>query len=302
MAIPNKTPKLYGVSDLRIYKMLTDVAGSQPTYDTMGIDMPGVQSISISGDPTEVEGKGDERVLEVEYQDDKSSVAFSMLYAPMDAMAIINGGTVDTDSDVDAAVYYGPAPDEIGEYFKIEALTKSRKEKLIIYKAKGRLFPNDGLKSGTFGDTTFKGSAIHTTGNINGKPRRFGLVQASYVMSLGGIAQVETATVVGTITTAGNAVVTITAAGMTGSPKTINVPVSLADSASVVAQKIRENLVADTAVNALFIVGGTGTEITLTRKIAAANDSTLNISITNGTCAGLTDAPTSESTTTGQPA
>lgn len=114
-----------------------------------------------------------------------------------------------------------------------------------------------------------------------------------------GTAQVETATVVGTISTAGNASVVVTAAGMTGTPKTIAVPVALSDDASAVAGKIRTALAADTAVSALFTVGGSDAAVVLTRKIKAANDSTLNISIDNGTCAGLTTAASSADTTAG---
>jgi predicted phage tail component-like protein len=108
-----------------------------------------------------------------------------------------------------------------------------------------------------------------------------------------GVLQVETATVVGTITTAGNATVVVTASGMTGSPKTISVAVALSDTATLVAGKIRTALSADSNVNAKFTVGGTGTTVILTAKTVAANDATLNISIANGTCVGLTVAPTS---------
>lgn len=127
-----------------------------------------------------------------------------------------------------------------------------------------------------------------------------------------GTKQVETATAAGTITTAGNASVVVTAAGMTGSPKTISVAVALNDTAATWAGKVRTALAADTAVAALFDVGGTTTAIQLTRKavdsfalrgtayeIRAANDSTLNISLDNGTCAGITTAATSANTTAG---
>ena len=114
-----------------------------------------------------------------------------------------------------------------------------------------------------------------------------------------GTKQVETAEVVGTISTAGNATFTVTAAGMTGSPKAVSVAVALGDSAAVVAQKAREALTADNAVTAKFSVGGYGTMVELTALTAAANDATLNIAIANGTCAGLTAAPTSENTTAG---
>ena len=114
-----------------------------------------------------------------------------------------------------------------------------------------------------------------------------------------GTKQVETAEVVGAVTTAGNATFTVTAAGMTGSPKAISVAVALNDSAAVVAQKAREALAADSAVTAKFSVGGYGAIVELTALTAAANDSTLNIAIANGTCAGLTAAPVSANTTPG---
>lgn len=127
-----------------------------------------------------------------------------------------------------------------------------------------------------------------------------------------GQAQVETATAVGTVTASGNATVVVTAAGMTGSPKTISVAVLNGDTAAVWAGKVRTALAADTAVAALFAVSGTTTAIVLTRKptatytvgttsvpLYAANDSTLNISLDNGTCTGITTAATSANTTAG---
>jgi hypothetical protein len=123
-----------------------------------------------------------------------------------------------------------------------------------------------------------------------------------------GAAQVETATAVGTISTAGNASVVVTATGMGGTPKTIAVPVALGDTAAVWAEKVRVALAADADVSAMFTVDGTGTAIRLTRKpthtidtinFYAANITNLNIALDNGTCAGITTAATSSNTTAG---
>lgn len=111
--------------------------------------------------------------------------------------------------------------------------------------------------------------------------------------------QVETATVLGTITLTGNATVIVTSAYMSASPKTLQVAVTDTDTASIVADKIREALAFDADVSALFLVSGTGADVILTSHIARANDATLNISIANGTCAGLTNALTSANTTAG---
>jgi hypothetical protein len=130
-----------------------------------------------------------------------------------------------------------------------------------------------------------------------------------------GTAQVETATVnaAAGITGAGNAQIVITAAGMTGSPKTINVAVTTAlNTATLVAGALRTAAAADADVSAILTIGGTGADITATRKpntvytvgsetanIYPANDATLNIATQNGTCTGITTAATSANTTPG---
>jgi hypothetical protein len=127
-----------------------------------------------------------------------------------------------------------------------------------------------------------------------------------------GTAQIETATAAGTITGTGNASVVVTAADMTGSPKTISVAVANSDTAATWAGKVRTALAADASVSELFTVGGTTTAISLTRKPTAtytvgsetvniypANDGTLNISLDNGTCTGITTAGTSANTQSG---
>jgi hypothetical protein len=111
--------------------------------------------------------------------------------------------------------------------------------------------------------------------------------------------QVETATVVGSVTGGGNATVVVTAAGMLNSPKTVSVAVLNLDTASAVGGKIRTALGADADISNFFTIGGSGAAVSLTHKNALANDTTLNISIDNGTCTGLTAAPTSANTTAG---
>lgn len=129
------------------------------------------------------------------------------------------------------------------------------------------------------------------------KPNQIVLTKAGAPTS--GTSQVETATVAGTVTLTGNATVVVTAAGMVGSPKTFAVPVVNADTASIVAGKIRAALAADAEIAKWFVVSGTTTAVILTAKTAPANDATLNISVDNGTCTGLTQALTSANTTAG---
>ena len=104
-------------------------------------------------------------------------------------------------------------------------------------------------------------------------------------------------------------VVPIMPTGMTGTPKTINVAVLNGDTAATWAGKVRTALAADADVSAMFTVGGTTTSIVLTRKPLAtytikgtsvpvyeADLASLNISLDNGTCTGITTAATSTDT------
>jgi hypothetical protein len=126
-----------------------------------------------------------------------------------------------------------------------------------------------------------------------------------------GNAQVETATAAGTVSAAGNATITVTSAGMAGSPKAISVAVAVSDTPTLWAAKVRTALTADTAVGGRFTVSGATTAIILTRKpttvvsgdithnIHGATDATLNIAIATGTATGITAAATSADTTVG---
>jgi hypothetical protein len=114
-----------------------------------------------------------------------------------------------------------------------------------------------------------------------------------------GVNQVETATAVGTITASGNATVVVTGDDITGSPLTVSVAVLNTDTAAAWAQKVRTALGAVSAITSVYTVGGASTSITLTRILDRYNDDTLNISLANGTCTGITTAATSANTTAG---
>lgn len=114
-----------------------------------------------------------------------------------------------------------------------------------------------------------------------------------------GVFQVETQTIVGTITLAGNMSVIVTALGLTGSPITLSIAVPLNATASNVASLVRAALLANEEIAAFFTVGGSGAIITLTRVRSEADDSTLNIAFDNDTSTGLTGSATSTTSTAG---
>lgn len=110
------------------------------------------------------------------------------------------------------------------------------------------------------------------------------------------VQQVETATIVGTITKEGTATVTVTSA-LYEEPVVMHVPVAVGDDASAVAEKIRAYI--EPILEDEFTVSGEGASVVLTAVAPAANDDTLNIAVTNGTCEGLTPDATSDNTTPG---
>ena len=127
-----------------------------------------------------------------------------------------------------------------------------------------------------------------------------------------GNAQVETATFVGSCTKTETMPLVLTSAGMTGSPLTVNVPLTTAahTTATLVAAAARTALEANAVVAARFTIGGSAGAVTFTRKptveytegatsvpIYGATDATLNLAIPSGL--GITAALTSANTTAG---
>jgi hypothetical protein len=93
--------------------------------------------------------------------------------------------------------------------------------------------------------------------------------------------QIETLTVVGTVTAdpGGDLDVTVTCAGLAGFPKTYTFGILKDDTAGQVATYIRYQLELDATLTALWDVGGTGADVTLTAKSALADVPSLQMEI-----------------------
>jgi hypothetical protein len=98
---------------------------------------------------------------------------------------------------------------------------------------------------------------------------------------------------------AGNARAIVTADAMSHSPKTIDFAVANSDTDYQVAVKLQAALLNDADVSGFFDISGTGIKVILTAKAEDANDATMNLSLANGTCTGLTAVPTSTTKTEG---
>lgn len=111
--------------------------------------------------------------------------------------------------------------------------------------------------------------------------------------------QITTQTVIGTVATGGSMTLTVTAAGLTGSPLAISFNVDAGDIPSAVSAKAAAALAGNAAVAAMFEVDNIGADFSLTRLVEAANDGTLNLAIANGTATGVTPDSTSTATQSG---
>lgn len=106
---------------------------------------------------------------------------------------------------------------------------------------------------------------------------------------LGGTAQVETITcTAGESTGAGNITMTITAAGMTNSPKAVVVAVETSDGVNDVGLALRTALAADSDVSSFFTVSGADASAILTAITPAANDATLAFGFVDTDTTGVT--------------
>ncbi len=118
-----------------------------------------------------------------------------------------------------------------------------------------------------------------------------------------GTHQVETATLAGTVTVAGNAVITITSDVLTGGTKTFNIPVTTGG-VSIWGPQILAYLQTHASAAELrtfFALTGAanGTTLVLTRNEPDADDGTLNILSGTGTATGITNNASSTATTAG---
>ena len=114
-----------------------------------------------------------------------------------------------------------------------------------------------------------------------------------------GTAQVETAVVTAAAgpTESDTLQILVTSARFTA-PEAVSCALLDADAdASAVATKIRAALTADTVVNTHFTVGGSGANVVLTARVAAANDATLNVEWYG--VSGVSDLEASTDTTAG---
>lgn len=92
----SRVTKLYSVQDAKISPLLTDPAGGSATYGTP-IDVPGIQTMEISGDVETKSLRGDNGLLATNSVVSNIQVAVNYAKLSLDVLVAIVGGVV-TDS------------------------------------------------------------------------------------------------------------------------------------------------------------------------------------------------------------
>lgn len=111
--------------------------------------------------------------------------------------------------------------------------------------------------------------------------------------------EVLSVTVPTTISVAGDLVAVFTSALVPTSPVTLNIPVLVGDDSFAVAGKVRDALEFTPALNEIFafttsFVSSPVTALEITKRVAAADDITLELTLSNGTSTGLTSTTSFE--------
>lgn len=174
-----KSSGVFGVKNLKIFKLLTDAEGALPTWDTAGISIPGIKSLKMSKKTKEVESRGDERLRDKETTFDSLDISWENEEIPMDALVMIGGeaaivhtaaGTAPVTPELNQVI---ESSDSVGAYFKIQCDTKRgstakgvKSVGVEIFKVQGSLsydFVGEG-----FATCSFKGTAFACDGTIGG--------------------------------------------------------------------------------------------------------------------------------------
>lgn len=115
--------KLYSVVDAKIAAVTADPAGGTTTYGSL-VDVPGIKSVTIGGDVSTVELRGDNTLLDANSTLTNISLSFEYAKLSLDALDVLVGGTV-TDAgagSAETATWRLLNTDTLG-YFKFEAKT-----------------------------------------------------------------------------------------------------------------------------------------------------------------------------------
>lgn len=122
MALSHIT-KVFATEDAKIAKLTADPTGGSATYAT-ALDVPGIQSIAISGDIDGKELRGDNALLDKFSKLTNISVEVAYAKLSLDVLPVILGGAVtDSGTTPNQVATYELLGSSTFNYFKLEAKT-----------------------------------------------------------------------------------------------------------------------------------------------------------------------------------
>lgn len=150
--------KTFAVADAKIYKVTADATGSATTYAT-GVDVPGIKSVTVTGDINSAELRGDNTLLDYNAALTGIGLAFEYAKLSLDVIPVLMGGTTtDSGTTPNQKASYSQLPTNTFNYFKFEAATPTGgvdtvtgDAHLVLYKCILTEFPEFG-----FGEEDYK--------------------------------------------------------------------------------------------------------------------------------------------------
>lgn len=157
--------KLFAVTDAKVYAVTADPSGGATTYGA-AIDVPGIKSVTISGNIDTKELRGDNTLLDTNSVLTNITVDFEYAKLNLDAVAAMIGGAVtDSGSTPNAVATYRLTNTNTFSYFKLEAKTPTAGSDsvtgdahIVLYKCMLSSFPELGMAEEDY--QTFKASAV----------------------------------------------------------------------------------------------------------------------------------------------
>lgn len=161
-----KETKMLGINDLKIAKITADTTTSI-TFGTL-VDIPGIQTLSLTPSFIEKDLRGDEAVLDRYTKLDYISWTINNALMSLDALAIFFGGTITTSgTGATEKNVFTVLSTDIPQYFKLEGQTKytdAGDVHIVLFKCKASKVDYE-LKGEDYAMVSASGIAIPTINN-----------------------------------------------------------------------------------------------------------------------------------------
>lgn len=161
--------KVFAVKDAKVEKLLTDPAGGTPTY-AAAVDVPGIKAVTISGDVSSVELRGDNTKLDGDSTLAGVTVEFEYAKLSLDALNVFLGSTI-TDAGVapNQTAMLGLRPTDQLNYFRFRAVSAAADTiggdvLFTLHKVKLDSFPDLGLAEEDYQTFSVSGFAVPILG------------------------------------------------------------------------------------------------------------------------------------------